>query len=839
MANASYLGYSDYRPITPQQNFSLASHFDQSEGQCYEKQPRAAGRFAFRAATNPATGRHLLENTSFAADAQRAERVDLLLPVRVTSELNFAGYFLDSATDHDLAVRCCNITFFLEDGTVRVYEPRTQNSGYVQGEFLKRSFVMNPATGQPYSPHDFCIGATVQICGLNIRITDADALTRQQLGDLGAPSPVPKSRGQWPYSSPVSVVAAATKLGNKQQQSAVPNYGRRSTLTPLERHHPQRMKMFLDHDGDVLRFFGVWHDSLGDVRGDRNVVVMFYLADRTIEIVEGESREEDLTKRILRRQRVAKAGSRRQNCIDHLPNTSTQYIDPPDLRCGDDVTIFGKVITLHHTDQFTKEWYDHHVPGIQQVLPEAYHAPAACQPAPAKHFNGYGASVDEQFSRPEDTDGTDDGVVLRFQAKMYRPERSPGRPEHLGAPTTLYDMADDERHFVISFFPNDTSCMVVELPSAVTTGGTFLKRARYRFHETGAGSRRVSVVARRFRATDFVPGAVVSFETEPVSGSRREALNIPQGPASAQFVVGVAESYAQEYVAKEGVRRTHRVQGTLDCLRAHFLDRGMSPAWVRSQLHQLGRPRVSKSDLRRALNSLELHPLVFSNGALDFLFEEFGEIDQTFGPMMFHDDLVDALVHPMQGSDSTERREIAVETAEELFEVLERVSNLRPRLRDCDVHGVGEVALFDVMILLRQEGILVSLRVVQDALRDFLSPASSSAVASPGVLYNELCTACSPSAWVEPLRSSSPPLERPEQHENDSAQRGPLIAPPSSIAAIAGLGQYPKPATHAPENHFYQDPSLKTENPELKAIRSRMLGSAGVSGALSTIHRQR
>eukprot|EP00750_Incisomonas_marina_P024979 INCI5263.1.p1 GENE.INCI5263.1~~INCI5263.1.p1 ORF type:complete len:827 (+),score=117.24 INCI5263.1:149-2629(+) len=826
MANASYLGYSDYRPITPQHNFSLASHFDQSEGQCYEKQPRAAGRLAFRAATNPATGRHLLENTSFAADAQRAERVDLLLPVRVTSELNFAGYFLDSFTEHDLAVRRCNITFFLEDRTVRVYEPRTQNSGYVQGEFLKRSFVMNPGTGQPYSPHDFCIGATVQICGHNIRITDADALTRQQL-DLGAPSPVPKSRGQWPYSSPVSVVAA-TKLGNKQ---SMPNYGRHSTLTPLERQRPQRMKMFLDHDGDVLRFFGVWHASTSDIRGDRNVVVLFYLADRTIEIVEGESREEDLTKRILRRQRVVKPGSRRQNCIDHLPNASTQYIDPTDLRCGNNVTIFGKIITLHHTDQFTKEWYDHHVPDIQQVLPEAYHAPAACQPAPAKHFNGYGASVDEQFSRPEDTDGTDDGVVLRFQAKMYRPERTPGRPEHLGAPTTLYDMADGERQFVISFFPNDTSCMVVELPSAVTAGGTFLKRARYRFHETGAGSRRVSVVARRFRATDFVPGAVVSFESEPVSGSRHEQLNIPQGPASAQFVIGVADSYAQEYVAKEGVRRTHRVQGTLDCLRAHFLDRGMSPSWVRSQLHQLGRMRVSKSDLRRALDSLELHPLVFSNGALDFLFEEFGEIDQTYGPMMFHDDLVDALVHPMQ---RTERRECAIDTADGLFEVLERVPNLRPRLRDCDVGGVGRVTLFDVMILLRQEGILASMQVVQDALRDFLH----SSTASQGVLYNELCTACSPCAWVEPLRSSSPPA-RPLQNEDDTTQCGPLIAPPSSIAAIAGLGQYPKAATHAPENHFYQDPSLKTENPELKAIRSRMLGSAGVSGALSTINQQR
>lgn len=250
--------------------------------------------------------------------------------------------------------------------------------------------------------------------------------------------------------------------------------------------------------------------------------------------------------------------------------------EPPHVRVCVQVILFGKRIVLKHVDDFTLDWYARHMPEARHVLPQAYDAPAASyQPTPAEHFNGYGPSHDERFAEPEDDDGTDDGVVLRFKARLHSPERDPER-FRLGAPTTLYDMTDAGRDFVVSFFPGDSSCMVVELQSAVNPGGIFLKKAPYRYHETsrddafsgggdGGGKSGVveatvqserererthkqqpQVVARRFRSTDFVRGAVVSFESEPLSGSRREDKNIPSGPASARFIIGEADAYAQE-----------------------------------------------------------------------------------------------------------------------------------------------------------------------------------------------------------------------------------------------------------------------------------------------------
>ena len=912
MAALPYLGYSDYRPITPQHNFALPSHFDQHEDQCYEKLP---GRG--RPSINPATGRSLLDTTSNAYDVEKAERVDLLLPVRHTSELNFHGYFVDDdagAKDH--VVRRCNVTLFLEDSTLRVYEPRTLNSGYVQGEYLKRSLVLNPTTRRPFAPGDLRIGGEpVHVCGRRIFITDADGLTRQQM-ELGPATPVPKSHGQWPYSathhkSPVSVVdgGGGGGVGDDVPAAVAPDFSRKSTLVPpggwAVRPVRSAVTNFLAHDRQVLRFFGVWR---ADPRApdahaaDRNVMVLYYLVDGSIEIVEGRSREDHLTKRVLSRQRVPKPGRERPNCIVHGDSSyiggyyrggggggtfaadgsgdgGGAFVGPEDLRCGEDVELFGQTVSLQSTDEFTLDWYARHYPRLRQVLPQVYDAPvAAHKPPPADHFNGYGASVDERFARSEDDDGTDDAVVLRFEARLFNPERDPRRLRY-GAPTTLLDMQDAERRFVVSFFPRDgngnstSSCMVVELPSAVTPGGTFLKRAPYRYHETGrSGSGSSSstpapaapgtssssaaaaavtaaptaVVARHFRSTDFVPGAVVSFESEPLSGSRLPERNIPAGPASARFVVVAADAFSAEYARKEAVRREHRLQATLDCLRAHLLEHRMSPAWVRAQMRHLGRPRVSKDELRQALlGSLALHPSQAfpSSGsggggggglaaALELLFDEYGAVDREFGAVMYFDDLIDDLArHPAALAGGTAS---ALSSPAELLAVLETVPALRPRLRACDVSACGLVSLVDVQVVLRQAGVLAPAALVMAALHRYAFAAAAAATTTTASLltalattttarfrYDEMCDACTPVQWAPPLhwpgqQARDAEAERHHRRQDElaaaasAAAAEAAVAPPSSIAAIAGMGAFPARSARGtaaqppPEHYFYQ-----------------------------------
>ena len=131
----SYLGDSQYRPLTPNQRFDLPSHFDRHESQCYEKRAGQGGQSRVGSGVDPATGRSGLDSTSHAFAAGKAQRVDLLLPVRQSSELAFRGYFVDEFHDplQTRAVRQCNVTFFTADGSLSVYELRTRNSGYTQG----------------------------------------------------------------------------------------------------------------------------------------------------------------------------------------------------------------------------------------------------------------------------------------------------------------------------------------------------------------------------------------------------------------------------------------------------------------------------------------------------------------------------------------------------------------------------------------------------------------------------------------------------------------------------------------------------------------------------------
>ena len=825
----SYLGDSEYRPTPQHANFALPSHFDMRESQCYEARPRGRNK-GFSAAIHPATGRSMFETTSRAYDLAKAEREDILLPVRQTSELNFHGYFVDTCgLSH--TIRRCNVTYFVEDGSLRVVEPKTQNSGFDQGEYLKRSFVQNPETNRAFRLEDFVIGKSVNICGTEIQITDADALTRQYV-KLGPAAPIPQSKNLWPYNSPVSVVDGAGR-GNHNTRY----HGRSAPISSAMhgQNTPKRFLQFLTHDRQVLRFYGVWHPDATDSRADRNVVVLFYLADGTLQIQEGESREEELTKRVLARQRVVKGGSR-YNCINQP--TDAQYFGPADFECGSDVVIFGKRVSLNATDQYTHSWYQQFHPHLRQVLPQAHNAPVSSRPAPAEHFNGYGPSIDESFSRTDDDDATDDAIVLKFHAKLYLP-RHESRTA-IGAATTLYDMADADRRFVISFYPNDSSCMVSELQNEVYPGGVFLKKARYRFHETGSSSN----VARRFRSTDFGQGAVVSFEFEPVSASMAPEKNIPAGPASAKFVLGSADEFTMTYLNKEAEMREHRVQTTLDRLRYHFSTEGMSPAWVRGQLRWLGRAQVTPKEMRRALDFFAVSIHNFSHAALDFIFAEFGKLDQTSGPMLVCDDLVDELVR----RKTSQEIQPTAANPEALLKALQGIRGLRAKFRSYDVEKSGLISVPDVHVVLRQAGVVAPTAAVVLAMQPFVPRGRETRPSTDlKVDYNSFCDACASSTWAPLLpgnnpiaTAAAPPAAIPQVSSstapghNDFHGPNGELAPPQSIAAIAGMGRYPHARDQTPpEHHFYQDLSRRTEDPFTVSMRNRMLGSSGVSAAFA------
>lgn len=82
----------------------------------------------------------------------------------------------DSAEENS-RYRHVYIMYFMEDGTLGINEPKVENSGLPQGNFLKRQKV-EKEDGTYIGPDDFQIGSEVTICGHTFHICGCDRFTR-------------------------------------------------------------------------------------------------------------------------------------------------------------------------------------------------------------------------------------------------------------------------------------------------------------------------------------------------------------------------------------------------------------------------------------------------------------------------------------------------------------------------------------------------------------------------------------------------------------------------------------------------------------------------------------
>ena len=90
--------------------------------------------------------------------------------------LRFRCYFEEPVVDHPsfggraathkMRVRKMTLTYFLQDKSVAMHELKTENSGMVQGRFLKRTQLFRD-DGAPFTPNDFRVGGSFF---LNMRV---------------------------------------------------------------------------------------------------------------------------------------------------------------------------------------------------------------------------------------------------------------------------------------------------------------------------------------------------------------------------------------------------------------------------------------------------------------------------------------------------------------------------------------------------------------------------------------------------------------------------------------------------------------------------------------------
>ena len=93
--------------------------------------------------------------------------------------LRFFAYFKEAVHEsrmENYRTRKVTMLYYLEDNTIQVNEPKEENSGIPQGQFVKRHHVPK-RRGDFHTVVDFRLGADLTFYGRTFRIVDCDAFT--------------------------------------------------------------------------------------------------------------------------------------------------------------------------------------------------------------------------------------------------------------------------------------------------------------------------------------------------------------------------------------------------------------------------------------------------------------------------------------------------------------------------------------------------------------------------------------------------------------------------------------------------------------------------------------
>ncbi len=172
-------------------------------------------------------------------------------------------------------VRQLLISYFLEDGTILITEPRMENSGLMQGPFLKRHRIPTPDRRGFLSPCDIYSGVNLDIYGRRIRVTSMDDFTRNFYSDSGLPL------GQ-DEDMPDDAFILHLKIDEENKHRPLPEeIIRQKALTHVFCGGSvinRGTRQFLQYDGQVLNFELSWDN--------RKFYLNYFPSDDSIEIIE-------------------------------------------------------------------------------------------------------------------------------------------------------------------------------------------------------------------------------------------------------------------------------------------------------------------------------------------------------------------------------------------------------------------------------------------------------------------------------------------------------------------------------------------------------------------------
>ncbi|KAI8838822.1 EF-hand domain-containing member C2 [Chytriomyces hyalinus] len=368
--------------------------------------------------------------------------------------LRFYAYFQEAVhekREEQYRVRRCNIYFYLEDDTIHVSEPKTQNSGIPQGTLIRRHRIQKQReeNGQHFTITDLNVDKQVTLYSKTFMIIGCDQFTRQFLSNLGVHVPSNGTFPQDPYQTLRDELTARMKA-----------------TRPCE--PKTSLKQFLENDRRVLRFYCIWDDT-NSVFGDaRHMVVHYYLSDDTVEIIESipanSGRERNTL--FLRRCKLPKRKSKFLYGSTAIESPD-DYFTERDFTIGAVLHLYGRPFVICDCDGFTQDYYRDkyglttfdpvRLEDYEEAPLEEFTPTTSGKPAPAL----WGSREDEKpdFRKLMSYDG----IRLRFLAVLKSGKQ-----------------VDKDRQFVISVYLSDDTISVFEphQRNSGIVGGKFLEKKK-------------------------------------------------------------------------------------------------------------------------------------------------------------------------------------------------------------------------------------------------------------------------------------------------------------------------------------------------------------------------
>lgn len=403
--------------------------------------------------------------------------------------LRFYGSFKESVVESNLEnfrVRHVRIYYYLEDDTCQVIEPRRDNSGIPQGQLIRRHRFPSPCGGY-LKPQDIMVGSDFFVYGRCIRVTDCDEFTRNYFEQAGQP----QATAEPPESDPFSETRDAMQISSATAPRTYEKLYREVMLGGG--HVNSDMQQFLENDRKVLRFYAIMDDLNTPQFERRPFVLLYFLADDTLEIREMYPLNcgRDNFPIFFRRGKMP-MGQYTVDGPQTMPKKKSDYVDGRNFFIGQEMKLLNNFkFFLYDTDEFTRAYFQEEFgvqldPCINVQLPER-----AVPRAKTPPYTGYGSwedsisSVTQLIPKPPHRDTKKlakySGMVLRFKARFSDP-----KPE------------DTDRVFVVSFFLQD-DCLSIHEPPQRNLGivtGRFLEKGVHLNQITG----------QLFTPDDLLPG---------------------------------------------------------------------------------------------------------------------------------------------------------------------------------------------------------------------------------------------------------------------------------------------------------------------------------------------